>query len=86
MFVIKIISVLTMHAFKEFNVVLINKDPQITSASVLKDSQILVVCVQDALKAPFGVLQPVDVFLFVDKILHILQLAKLASVIQALDF
>ena len=86
MFVIKIISVLTMHAFKEFNVVLINKDPQITSVSVLKDSQILVVCVQDVLKAPFGVLQPADVFLFVDKILHILQLAKLASVIQALDF
>lgn len=86
MFVIKIISVLTMHAFKEFNVVLINKDPQITSAFVLKDSQILVVCVQDALKALFGVQQLTDVFLFVDKILHILQLAKLASVIQALDF
>lgn len=86
MFVIKIISVLTMHAFKEFNVVLINKDPPITSVSVIKDSQISVVCVQDALKAPFGVLQPEDVFLFVDKILHILQLVKLASVIQALDF
>lgn len=86
MFVIKISTLLQMFVFKEFNVAPINKDQLITNAFVVKDSQIILVYVQDALKVLFGVLQQVVVFLYADKILHILQLKELASVIPVLDF
>lgn len=75
-----------MYVLKELNVVLINKDLLIINAFAIKDLQIIVEHALGVLKVPFGVLQPVNVFMFVDKIQHTLQLAKLASVIQALDF